>query len=70
VAVTSPAFRYEPGVFDYTCEGCGKKWHGTQAAAFEAGWDAPPWFTTHVTCESCGIDKTAWWIMTVAGSKG
>lgn len=37
-----------------TCQCCGyaREFEDGQAA-FDAGWDAPPTFTTHVSCDLC-----------------
>jgi len=48
------------------CEGCKKTFKGTAQEAFEAGWDCPPWFTSHVTCPDCPISSTTWWSMMTA----
>jgi hypothetical protein len=48
----------------YTCEVCGTKTTGqTTQELFKAGWDTPPHFTTHVTCPTCPITKTAVFVM-------
>lgn len=40
------------------CQGCGKEeTFESPAAAFEAGWDCPPYFTGYITCDSCPISK-------------
>lgn len=42
------------------CQGCGKEeTFESPAAAFEAGWDCPPYFTGYITCDSCPI-STVW----------
>ena len=48
---------------NYLCEVCGKKLTATPAEAFSAGWDTPPHFTTHVTCDSCPISGTMWYML-------
>jgi hypothetical protein len=38
----------------YVCQCCGVEREFENAEiAFRAGWDTPPRFTTHVTCELC-----------------
>lgn len=44
------------------CEGCSVEAEfNNHNEAFNAGWDCPPHFFTHITCPDCGIDKTEWW---------
>lgn len=52
----------------YECEACGRVDELTEEAAFEAGWDYPPfigqWGTVSPrTCGDCGVDRTAWWAL-------
>lgn len=36
------------------CQCCGiEQKFATPDAAFEGGWDAPPWFTGYVCCDLC-----------------
>jgi len=58
---------------EYECEGCGKKETLTERAAFDKGWDYPPFMgewgiVSPRTCGNCGIDTTAYWyLITHAG---
>lgn len=40
-------------MLDLTCECCGKQASLEPEAAFQAGWDAPPYFTQVVACPNC-----------------
>ena len=51
---------------DYLCEGCGKQEQHTEASAYGAGWDYPPFMgvwgvVSPRTCGDCGIESTAYW---------
>lgn len=40
-------------MLDLTCECCGKQASLEPEAAFQAGWDAPPYFTMVTVCPRC-----------------
>lgn len=59
---------------DFLCEVCGKEFHGTNFAAFNAGWDYPPFLgmwrvVSPRTCGDCTIDKTAYWYLMTQGTE-
>lgn len=57
-------------MIQYVCEVCDKRQVLTETAAFDAGWDYPPFIgewgvVSPRTCggADCGIDRTAYWAL-------
>lgn len=52
----------------FLCEVCGREDNCTDAEAYSAGWDYPPFMgvwgiISPRTCPNCTIDKTAYWFL-------
>lgn len=60
---------------EYHCEVCDRKEVLTEAEAYQAGWDYPPFVglwgvVSPRTCPDCLIDQTAYWHVLTVGSEG
>lgn len=54
---------------EYVCEVCDRTEQLTEEAAFDAGWDYPPFIgawgvVSPRTCPDCTMTMTAWWALT------
>lgn len=57
---------------EYLCEVCGRRETLTEEAAYNSGWDYPPFIgkwgiVSPRTCGNCAMTDTAWWYLITQG---